>query len=162
MAGLNILKNYRKTLSLVLVLMAAIMIAGREIIARPIKYAQAYRMAETELTALMEGAESNQHVEVKDSSKLDLLLIKQLTDDENTIINGSHKQLVTENGVEVVQFDAAFTGTYASIMKTWHNISLELPQTARVTSVRIAPERIMEEKRWALVARISIQMIRRQ
>lgn len=162
MAGLIALKTYRKTLSFALALIIAIVIVGREIIARPIRYAKTHHAADAELAALMKRAASNQHGEVKDSLKLDILLIKQLTDDESTVIHGTQKKLVTENGVDMIQFDAAFTGTYASIMKTWHAMTLELPQTARITYVRVAPERIMEEKKWALVARVSIQMIRKQ
>ena len=152
--------GYKRSGLLIMLIMILAVVLCRSLICRPFSLIQKNRQITAELETNPRSVRPNEHVAVPDSLNLDLAIIRIITNGGCMILQGNLGQILKEDGMELIQYEVAYSGTYANIMNVWQNISYGLPETARITYCRIAPERDMDRKGWSLVNRLTVQAIR--
>lgn len=160
MAPIGKLKEYKKTLLLMAVVAIVSCLLLRALIKRPADLICEYRRLETEYEAKPKKRESEYRMEVDDSLRIDVSVMKMIMDEGCVMVQGKQSQVAVEDGMELVQYEFACSGTYSDLMRVWKALTESLPDTSRITYMRIGYERDKDRKGWSLISRVTIQTIR--
>lgn len=160
MDAIDIFKGYKKTISLAVILILITFVLCRTIISRPAKLLKEQKRLQVELATYSRQTSPSNETLLPEMQNLDVIVMKEITDGNCVIIQGKSDQIVTDNDLELVQYEFAFSGNYPCLMAVWQNISSKMTDAARITHCRIASERDKDRKGWSLVCRLTIQTIR--
>ena len=143
----------------------------KSLIGRPLKLIKENRILEAELKHDAHLVQKDESLYVQDSLNIDVggvgyEVVVPTGDFEKVVlggcvlVQGKLEQIAEMEGMELIQYKIAFSGTYAGILMVWKEISSILPDPAHITSCKIVSERDKDRKGWSLVCKISIQTIR--
>ena len=152
--------EYRRSALLIGVTVILAILLCKSLIGRPLKLIKENRILEAELKHDARQVQRDESLSAQDSLNIDVALMKIITDGGCVLVQGKLEQIAEMEGMELIQYKIAFSGTYAGIMMVWKEISSILPDPAHITSCKIVSERDKDRKGWSLVCKISIQTIR--
>lgn len=152
--------EYRRSILLIALTVILAILLCKSLIGRPLRLIKENRTLQAELAGSTPQVQQGGSTSEQDSLNMDVILMKAVTDGGCVLVQGEQGQIAKVEGAELIQYEVAYSGTYAGIMTVWKGMSSILPDAAHITCCRIAPERDKDRKGWSLVCRTSIQTIR--